>query len=234
LEGILFLTIDLKHTLCNVLPPPGYNKLRPHVFALQQPNGGVYLFQGPSLDDVTTWVSTCNYWAARQSKEPLQGGVGNMDYGWGECLHTVIVDLDAIQNGDALTGNDVGGGDPDSLVLYDWQPPVAPMVPSIHTDDAAAQLRALTAHLHWLHAEINDHREIKTKMLVRFPSKRSFNYKRALANWSLKSSYLLGDIIKYQHYCDALDGSLTEAALDQVLDFHDMDLIKEIENELVL
>ncbi|KAI8338090.1 hypothetical protein BC941DRAFT_424572 [Chlamydoabsidia padenii] len=240
-NDLLVLTIDLKHTLSNVLPPPGYNKMRQHVFAFQQPNGGVYLFQGTSLDDVTSWVLTCNYWAARQSKEPLQGGVGNMDYGWGECLHTVIVDLDAIQNGDVMTGNTVGGGDADSLVIYDWQPPVAPAVASQHTDDPTRQLDALNHHLRWLHSEINAHRDIKTKMLVRFPNKRSFNYKRALSNWTLKSSYLLGDIIKYQHYCDALEQSLQLAssdnlALDHValIDLHDMDLIKEIEDELDL
>ncbi|ORZ15044.1 hypothetical protein BCR42DRAFT_416293 [Absidia repens] len=249
-NDLLVLTIDLKHTLSNVLPPPGYNKIRPHVFAFQQPNGGVYLFQGTSLDDVTSWVSTCNYWAARQSKEPLQGGVGSMDYGWGDCLNNVIVDLDAIQNGDSLTGNTVGDNDADDLMIYDWQPPVAPSVPSNYTDDPTGQLEALSAHLRWLNAEINAHREIKTKMLVRFP-KRSFNYKRALSNWSLKSSYLLGDIIKYQHYCDALENSiqllasptsgsgnvgLGQGALDNVglIDFHDMDLIKEIENELDL
>ncbi|KAJ7040960.1 hypothetical protein C8F04DRAFT_1305673 [Mycena alexandri] len=28
------------------------------------------------------WVSTCNYWATRTSKEPLVGGVSNMEYGW--------------------------------------------------------------------------------------------------------------------------------------------------------
>ena len=44
--------------------------------------GAVYFFQAGTEDLVNEWVSTCNYWAARQSREPLSGGVSNMEYGW--------------------------------------------------------------------------------------------------------------------------------------------------------
>ncbi|RKP05623.1 Pleckstrin homology domain-containing protein, partial [Thamnocephalis sphaerospora] len=74
--------LTLRHSLTVQLPPPGYSKHRPHAFAVQLPNGGVYLFQAASADLVREWVSVCNYWAARESKEPLGGGVGNVDYGW--------------------------------------------------------------------------------------------------------------------------------------------------------
>ncbi|CAO3609093.1 unnamed protein product [Cunninghamella blakesleeana] len=247
----LAVTIELNHTLANVLPPPGYNKNRPHVFALQQANGGVFLFQGISLEDVTSWTVTCNYWAAMKSKEPLQGGVSNMDFGWGDCLVDVIMDLDAIQNGDSTTGNTVGVNSPDAITIYDWQPPVPPMSSSRLSEQD--QLKTLKEHLHWLHAEINEHREVKTKILVKFP-KKSFNYKKVMANWSLKSSYLLGDILKYQHYCDAIEKGLQHHQrrlsllssssssilihdkLDVTIDFDkgNIDLIKEIENELSL
>ncbi|KDN47537.1 hypothetical protein K437DRAFT_267827 [Tilletiaria anomala UBC 951] len=79
-------TINLAHTLANVLPPPGYNRNRPHVFALTLPGGAVYFFQAGHEELVHEWVSTCNYWAARQSKEPLAGGVSNMEYGWNKVL----------------------------------------------------------------------------------------------------------------------------------------------------
>ncbi len=79
-------TINLAHTLSNVLPPPGYNKARPHVFALTLPGGAVFFFQAGHEELVHEWVSTCNYWAARQSKEPLAGGVSNMEYGWSKVL----------------------------------------------------------------------------------------------------------------------------------------------------
>ncbi|OAD73898.1 hypothetical protein PHYBLDRAFT_102727, partial [Phycomyces blakesleeanus NRRL 1555(-)] len=75
-------SIQLNHTLSNVLPPPGYNRQRPHVFAIQKPDGGVFLYQASSAEQANEWVATCNYWAARRSKEPLAGGVSNMEYGW--------------------------------------------------------------------------------------------------------------------------------------------------------
>ncbi|KAG0175135.1 hypothetical protein DFQ29_007236 [Apophysomyces sp. BC1021] len=196
-------TIKLNHTLSNVLPPPGYNRQRPHVLAIQQPHGGVYLFQAASSDQVNEWVATCNYWAARESKEPLAGGVSNMEYGWGACLNDVILDLDAVENGDKIAGNYLH--DPDSVTIYDWIPPAPPMVSS--TSDEQEQYDGLQKHLDALNKEINEHRELKSKLLVKFPS-RCHNYVKAITNWEAKSKYLLHDIIKYQNYCDVLEKSI--------------------------
>src|SRR6201996_5951054 len=74
--------VQLAHSLAHVLPPPGYNRQRPHCMVLTLANGGVYFFQAGTEELVNEWVSTCNYWAARTSKEPLAGGVSNMEYGW--------------------------------------------------------------------------------------------------------------------------------------------------------
>ncbi|KAF7731518.1 hypothetical protein EC973_009282 [Apophysomyces ossiformis] len=171
--------IDLKHTLSNALPS-GYNRERPHAFALQQPNGGVFLFQVGSAEQVLEWVSTCNYWAARESKEPLSGGVSNMDYGWGACLE---------QSG--------------PVTISEWQPPVPPMVNSAM--DEASQLTALHKHVKELNEELDHHRDIKRKIEQKFPSKHGG---RAMINWENKSQYLLHEIIKYQNYCDAIEKSL--------------------------
>ncbi|UZJ56962.1 hypothetical protein CBS101457_006282 [Exobasidium rhododendri] len=85
---------SLAHTLANSLPPPGYNRSRPHVFALTIPGDSVYFFQTGHEELVQEWVSTCNYWAARQSKEPLAGGVSNMEYGWNRVMPGEGLDLD--------------------------------------------------------------------------------------------------------------------------------------------
>ncbi|KAF9571176.1 hypothetical protein EC968_000864 [Mortierella alpina] len=85
-QGILFDEIRLQHTITNVLPPPGYSSSRRHVFAIQLFTGAVYLFQAANAVDCEEWAKTCNYWAARTTKEPLPGGVINMDYGWGRSL----------------------------------------------------------------------------------------------------------------------------------------------------
>ncbi|KAF2233718.1 hypothetical protein EV356DRAFT_533485 [Viridothelium virens] len=76
----------LRQTIASALPEPGYSKSRPHVWALSLPTGAVHLFQVGTADIVREFVSTVNYWAARLSKEPLIGGVSNVEYGWSEAI----------------------------------------------------------------------------------------------------------------------------------------------------
>ncbi|KAK4520976.1 60S ribosomal protein L26A [Mucor velutinosus] len=203
-------SIELNHSLSNALPPPGYNKSRPHVFAIQEPNGGVYLFQAASNEQVVEWVSTCNYWAARQSKEPLQGGVGNLEYGWGSCLNDVILDLDAVESGDKIAGKYFH--DPDTVSISHWIPPAPTMVSSIL--DEKAQFESLQTYVNQLNEEINEHREIKRKIMVKFQQKGQ-NHTRAFANWESKSKYMLHEIIKYQNYCDSLEKSIQSREAEQ-------------------
>lgn len=73
--------LTLAHALASALPS-GYNRQRPHAFVLTLSGRSSYFFQAGTGDLVAEWVSTCNYWAARLSKEPYTGGVSNMEYGW--------------------------------------------------------------------------------------------------------------------------------------------------------
>ncbi|SPO20231.1 uncharacterized protein UTRI_00628_B [Ustilago trichophora] len=103
--------ISLAHSLANALPPPGYNKNRPYVFALTLPGGKVFFFQTGHEELVNEWVSTCNYWAARQSKEPLAGGVSNMEYGWNKVLPQLSDDeYEELDNGTPPESSIYGGG----------------------------------------------------------------------------------------------------------------------------
>ncbi|KAF9948513.1 hypothetical protein BGZ70_002194 [Mortierella alpina] len=106
-QGILFDEIRLQHTITNVLPPPGYSSSRRHVFAIQLFTGAVYLFQAANAVDCEEWAKTCNYWAARTTKEPLPGGVINMDYGWGRSLDMFLQQQQQQQSqqDSILTGN---------------------------------------------------------------------------------------------------------------------------------
>lgn len=156
-------SLNLNHTLSNPLPPPGYNRQRPHVFAIQQSDGGVYLFQTASADQLREWVSTCNYWAGRKSKEPLPGGVSNMEYGWGDCLADVVMNLDAHYSG-KYSGSSFTK-DPDSVFINNWIPPSATMVSS--TMNEKEQHIQLQKHLNNLNSEINHHRDVKGKMLIK-------------------------------------------------------------------
>ena len=87
----------LRQTIASVLPPPGYSKTRPHVWALSLPTGAVHLFQAGTPDIVREFVSTANYWSARLSKEPLVGGVSNIEYGWSENVLSTYTSADAKQ-----------------------------------------------------------------------------------------------------------------------------------------
>ncbi|KAF1984082.1 hypothetical protein K402DRAFT_359896 [Aulographum hederae CBS 113979] len=75
----------LRQSIASVLPA-GYSKSRPHVWALTLPTGAVHLFQVGTPDIIKEFVSTANYWSARLSKEPLIGGVSNIEYGWSDAL----------------------------------------------------------------------------------------------------------------------------------------------------
>ena len=83
----------LRQTIVSTLPPPGYSKARPHVWALSLPSGAVHLFQVGTPEIAQEFMSTANYWSARLSKEPLSGGVSNIEYGWSDqVINTAALD----------------------------------------------------------------------------------------------------------------------------------------------
>ncbi|KXX74681.1 Cytohesin-4 [Madurella mycetomatis] len=79
-------TFSLRQTLASALPPPGYSRSRPHVWALSLPTGAVHLFQVGTPEISREFVSTANYWSARLSTHPLVGGISNIEYGWSEPI----------------------------------------------------------------------------------------------------------------------------------------------------
>jgi hypothetical protein len=83
----------LRQTIASVLPPPGYTKARPHVWALSLPSGAVHLFQVGTPEIANEFMSTANYWSARLSKEPLSGSVSNIEYGWSDqVINTALLE----------------------------------------------------------------------------------------------------------------------------------------------
>lgn len=178
--------MQLSHSLAHVLPPPGYNKQRPHCMVLTLPNGGVYFFQAGTEELVTEWVMTCNYWAARQSKEPLAGGVSNMEYGWNRVLEPLSRVQSASEDNYSTYEKDSDGASVHSIrskfsrtniaatmraekspyvdrtVINDWKPPMPPTVPSTH--DEEGQLEALRKHVFSLKKELERHTELHAPM----------------------------------------------------------------------
>ncbi|KAI8377948.1 uncharacterized protein BYT42DRAFT_572273 [Radiomyces spectabilis] len=170
--------VDLKHCVASPLPPPGWNGNRPHVFCLQGGDGGVWLFEALSFSSALEWVSICNYWAARHSKEPLGGGVSSIDYGW--ASNTPLSS---------------------AIKLPDWRPPTPCMISS--TLSTSDQLTRFEEQIQALHQQLKEHRGLKSTIETRFPP-RSFHRMKALTNWELRTQYLLHEVIKFRTYCDTL------------------------------
>ncbi|KAI0355629.1 hypothetical protein OH77DRAFT_1511483 [Trametes cingulata] len=237
-------TIMLAHSLAHALPPPGYNRQRPHCMVLTLANGGVYFFQAGTEELVNEWVSTCNYWAARQSKEPLMGGVSNMEYGWNRVM-------DPVSRGRSVSEDDYSIRDTDSqsvrsgrsgrsrfkdmaatvradkspwadrTFINEWKPPMPPTVASTH--DEETQMEALQKHVAHLKDELQQHNELRTPMTQLYQP-RSSNAQKAMSNWEKKSQYLLTEIVKYESYIDSLQAAMSlrlkkrgEKALEKAL-----------------
>ncbi|KAI0225447.1 hypothetical protein L0F63_001117 [Massospora cicadina] len=199
----------LRHCLAVTLPPPGYSASRPHVFALQLPSGGVYLFQATSAELVSAWVVICNFWAARESKEPLPGGICSVDYGWGTAFGGENVEdddrltrLPAPDRHQPVSSRQLFNDMPPARSppnIQEWRP-----LPCPCEDD---QLEALLRQIATLDGELVEHMELRGVIHRRVPP-RSPHYAKAFSNWERKSQYLLRELIKYQTYADVLKRTL--------------------------
>ncbi|KAJ2918016.1 hypothetical protein MD484_g2383, partial [Candolleomyces efflorescens] len=228
-------TVHLSHSLAHPLPPPGYNRQRPHCMVLTLSNGGVYFFQAGTEELVNEWVSTCNYWAARTSKEPLAGGVSNMEYGWNR-----VVDLHGHRTSTSQSQTDLRDPDPsdgvsvksgksghskfrwrgdgpatvrgppspwsDKIFINEWKPPMPPAVSSVH--DEETQLEALRKHVASMKKDLEMHNELREPVTALYQP-RTANAMKAHSNWEKKSQYLLTEIVKYDSYIDSLQAAMS-------------------------
>lgn len=186
-------TFLLRQTIASELPS-GYSKTRPHVWALTLPTGAIHLFQVGTPEIVKEFVSTANYWSARLSKEPMVGGISNIEYGWGDSvINTAILDSDSNVNAgnvgprpslqssirSARSSIDQGAFRPrlpgDKAVINDWKPPQQSMVASVLME--VDQLKGLHTYVKNVKEELEKHNELRAAMLlaVRDPSPSSFS-----------------------------------------------------------
>lgn len=237
-------SVYLTHSLAHALPPPGYNRNRPYCMVLTLSDGGLYFFQAGTEELVNEWVSTCNYWAARTSKEPLAGGVSNMEYGWNRVIdpmhgrshsdtESMKDDSMSIMSGRSSHSRFGGWRDGASTVrasrspwvdrvyINDWKPPLPPTVSSEH--DEETQMEALKKHVESMKKDLEKHNELREPMLALYQA-RTTNVVKAHSNWEKKSNYLLTEIVKYDLYIDSLQTAMTlrlkkrgEKALERAL-----------------
>ncbi|GKZ75085.1 hypothetical protein AnigIFM50267_002571 [Aspergillus niger] len=214
----------LRQTIASALPPPGYSKSRPHVWALSLPTGAVHLFQAGTPEIVREFVSSANYWSARLSKEPLIGGISNMEYGWSDAvINSALISAESSRTPPSSSGArpsiqssirssiDQQGVRPrlpaDRVHISDWAPPQQSMMASALPEDE--QLKALQTYVKNVEEELQRHNELRPAMILAF-SPRHPNAAKALANWERKSSYLLREIVKFRTYIDSLSSALEQ------------------------
>jgi PH/SEC7 domain-containing protein len=175
LVGELVLT----HSLCSAMPPPGYSRDRPHIFVLTLASGSSYFFQAGTEDLVNEWVQTCNYWAGRLSKEPLMGGVSNMEYGWNRVLEestesreSTTSTNDEESNRSSRSRVSISGssyhhpfsGNPnDKTHIVDWMPPAPPSQRGTLSEES--QLESLRRYVGVLQGDLKRHNELRQPMM---------------------------------------------------------------------
>lgn len=154
-------------------------------------NGGVYFFQAGTEELVNEWVSTCNYWAARTSKEPLAGGISNMEYGWNRVAEPHVYgrhhsEDESARDADRTDSISVRSSRSsrsrfgwregvttvrhgnshctDRIFINDWKVPLPPTVASTH--DEETQLEALRKHVVYLKNDLERHNELREPMMA--------------------------------------------------------------------
>lgn len=175
----------LRQTIASALPPPGYSRARPHVWALSLPTGAVHLFQVGTPEIVKEFVTTANYWSARLSKEPLVGGISNVEYGWSSnVINAALVYTDpntsstgagtsarpslqsSIRSG--RSSFDQGSFKPklpgDKITISDWMPPPQSMVASALME--VDQSKALLNYVKNIEDELQRHNELRGAVLL--------------------------------------------------------------------
>ena len=132
-------TFNLRQTLASILPPPGYSRTRPHVWALSLPTGAVHLFQVGTPEICKEFVTTSNYWSARLSTHPLVGGISNIEYGWSDAIVNNAL-FAAVNESENASGSMPGSSRPGSSAAG----PLSPSLPSqgVHRRRSSAQSRS--------------------------------------------------------------------------------------------
>ncbi|KAI1483656.1 hypothetical protein K445DRAFT_16187 [Daldinia sp. EC12] len=231
-------SFSLRQTLASALPPPGYSRSRPHVWALSLPTGAVHLFQVGTPEISKEFVLAVNYWSARLSTHPLVGGVSNMEYGWSDAIinnalipaineppplprpgsaaasRTSMHSRQGSLQSSIRSSFDVGGGSRaklpgDRIHIAEWTAPTQSLRPSNASEDE--QLEILEAYVKSIEDDLQKHNQLRSPMLLAF-TPRGHNAGKAMANWERKSSYLLREIVKFRTYVDCLQHAKAKRA----------------------
>jgi hypothetical protein len=112
-------TFSLIHSYADV---HYHSPVRPFCFALRLADHGLYLYEAPSDSAQRSWISTINYWAGRKSREPMRGGMGNVEYGWNIILaeQKVPKPANSIPSSERKSDDRLGSMDKKKLKIAKW------------------------------------------------------------------------------------------------------------------
>ncbi|KAI8080189.1 Pleckstrin homology domain-containing protein [Gilbertella persicaria] len=178
----ILVRLPMNHVYATILPPPGWNPQRPHVFRLETGEGGLWLFESVDLFAIQAWVEACNLAAARISKGTLPGAISNIDYGWGAQCHTA------------------------ACQVQPWYPPSHCMISS--TLEIHDQYLDIKSQIDRLNVELNEHRLFKLSVdekSAAAKNQHSMDAIQAVTNWDKKLHYILHEITKLQVYKEMLE-----------------------------
>ena len=202
----LVYQLDLAHSVADMLPTRTLTSRRPHSWALIQSDGSVHLFQ--AQDDVTAqrWAAQCTYSAARVSKEPLSGGVSNIDYGWRHVSGEGPSELPRRSHSHASLLSRVlqrvpGRKQGQTAALGEWVPPLG--TPPHSELSEAEQARHCRQYANYLGEQLREHEAVRQPMRALWNDSPAALGK-ATSNWERKYRFLEQEHTKYVRYCEAL------------------------------
>ncbi|KAK9387920.1 hypothetical protein V1515DRAFT_448848 [Lipomyces mesembrius] len=156
-------------------------------------NGNEHIFESGTAEIADEFVDTCNYWAARLSKEPLQGAVSNIEYGWSSNA------LSMLRSG--YSSKHLSS----ASLIREWEEPPLNLI--LSGLDEVSQLNSLLIHIGILERAIEEHSQAKKDVIDKLPN-GNWPY-RATSNWHRKSLYLKKELAKYKRYVEVLRVSLS-------------------------
>lgn len=209
----------LCHTMAQELPPAKKSKGYTALWSLTLPQHGVLVFQSGTKEIAKEYVYTCNYWAARLSKEPFDEPVSSMEYGWGSPLVGIAEEDGTVPSASApgqprlnhkSSAPALGRMTPgDRVTIKEWRPSGQSLIVSdLNEEKQAANLRD---YVSVAEKNLASHNALRPR-LVQAYSPNSPNFVKAHTNWERKSQHLLQQYIRYKIYVDCLEKALHDKA----------------------
>ncbi|KAI8898071.1 hypothetical protein BC833DRAFT_591154 [Globomyces pollinis-pini] len=202
---------------------------RNHCFSLHLADNRIFVFHCPNEDSLNAWTTTINYWAARKSREPMRGGIGNVDYGWNNVNlessdkergysmdATINRQRERITTGTRSHSSDtnsqtsyvqsVGNFKKSKLKLAKWEEPSI-SYRLVSSKNEIQQLESMKKQLEIIKKEIEDHESCHSPMIKMFSDAPPL-CQQAISNWERKNYALHREFEKYDLYVESLTSTM--------------------------